>query len=46
VSMTAALCGWSNPSSFIEAFESIVGQTPGRYQVAQDRRAFHRAPAR
>jgi AraC-like DNA-binding protein len=32
VTSTAMLCGWSNPTSFIEAFTTIVGQTPGRYQ--------------
>jgi AraC-like DNA-binding protein len=37
VSSTSALCGWSNPSSFVDAFESIVGQTPGRYQATQSR---------
>jgi AraC-like DNA-binding protein len=46
VSLTAALCGWSNSSSFIDAFESVVGQTPGRYQVAQDRVAAHRGSTR
>jgi AraC-like DNA-binding protein len=25
--------GWANPTSFIEAFSAIVGQTPGRYQL-------------
>ncbi|MEV4148082.1 helix-turn-helix transcriptional regulator [Amycolatopsis sp. NPDC049691] len=30
---TAMACGWSNPSSFIEAFTDVVGQTPGRYQA-------------
>jgi AraC-like DNA-binding protein len=30
---TAMESGWSNPSSFIEAFTAIVGQTPGRYQT-------------
>lgn len=25
--------GWANPTSFIEAFTAIVGQTPGRYQM-------------
>ncbi len=30
---TATECGWSNPSSLIEAFTAIVGQTPGRYQA-------------
>jgi AraC-like DNA-binding protein len=30
---TATACGWSNPSSFIEAFTSILGQTPSRYRI-------------
>ncbi|MEH3139546.1 MAG: helix-turn-helix transcriptional regulator [Mycobacterium kyogaense] len=29
---TANACGWSNPSSFIEAFTAVMGQTPGSYQ--------------
>ena len=29
---TAHACGWANPSSFIEAFTTIVGTTPGRYR--------------
>ncbi len=33
VTDTAMECGWSNPSSFIDAFTEVVGQTPGRYQV-------------
>lgn len=33
---TASACGWANPSAFIDAFTSLVGQTPGRY-----RRALH-----
>jgi len=33
VTETAAECGWSNPTSFIEAFTAVVGQTPGRYQA-------------
>lgn len=33
VTDTAITCGWSNPSTFIEAFTSVVGQTPGRYQA-------------
>ncbi|GAA1012101.1 AraC family transcriptional regulator [Acrocarpospora pleiomorpha] len=33
VTDTAIACGWSNPSTFIEAFTAVVGQTPGRYQV-------------
>src|SRR3954468_24514828 len=32
VTDTAVTCGWSTPSSFIDAFTEIVGQTPGRYQ--------------
>jgi AraC-like DNA-binding protein/quercetin dioxygenase-like cupin family protein len=38
VTDTAARSGWANPTSFIEAFTAIVGQTPGRYQT-QLRRA-------
>ncbi|MFD9735793.1 helix-turn-helix domain-containing protein [Umezawaea sp. NPDC059074] len=34
VTDTAILCGWSNPSTFIEAFTAVVGQTPGRYQAS------------
>ncbi len=33
VTDTAMECGWSNPSSFIDAFTAVVGQTPGRYQA-------------
>lgn len=33
VTDTAVGCGWSNPTSFIEAFTAVVGQTPGRYQA-------------
>ncbi|WP_410668112.1 AraC family transcriptional regulator [Amycolatopsis sp. cmx-4-68] len=33
VTGTAIACGWSNPSTFIEAFTAVVGQTPGRYQA-------------
>jgi AraC-like DNA-binding protein len=33
VTDTAVACGWSNPTSFIEAFNAVVGQTPGRYQA-------------
>ncbi|SMX90715.1 MULTISPECIES: helix-turn-helix domain-containing protein [unclassified Brevibacterium] len=29
---TAAECGWANPNSFITAFTSLVGMSPGRYQ--------------
>lgn len=34
VTDTAMACGWSNPSSFIDAFTEVLGQTPGRYQSA------------
>lgn len=34
VTDTATRLGWSNPSSFIEAFTDLVGQTPGRYRSA------------
>jgi AraC-like DNA-binding protein len=30
---TAYACGWANPSSFIAAFTTIVGTTPGRYRI-------------
>ncbi|MBM2619375.1 helix-turn-helix transcriptional regulator [Actinoplanes sp. LDG1-06] len=33
VTETAGACGWSNPTSFIEGFTEVVGQTPGRYQA-------------
>ncbi|MFI7000724.1 AraC family transcriptional regulator [Nocardia sp. NPDC050175] len=33
VTDSAITCGWSNPSSFIDAFTEVVGQTPGRYQA-------------
>jgi AraC-like DNA-binding protein len=29
----AHACGWANPSSFIAAFTSIIGSTPGRYRT-------------
>jgi AraC-like DNA-binding protein len=29
----AHACGWANPSSFIAAFTSIVGTTPGRHRA-------------
>ncbi len=32
VTDTAMRLGWANPSSFIEAFTELVGQTPGRYR--------------
>ncbi|MEW2518038.1 AraC family transcriptional regulator [Actinacidiphila alni] len=35
VTDTAVACGWSNPTSFISAFTSLVGETPGRYRARQ-----------
>ena len=34
VTETSARLGWANPTSFITAFSSLVGQTPGRYRQA------------
>lgn len=44
---TAYACGWANPSSFIAAFTSIVGTTPGRYRTGRqnDARGFEANPA-
>jgi AraC-like DNA-binding protein len=39
VTDTAMRLGWANPSSFIEAFTDLVGETPGRYRVTA--RAAH-----
>jgi AraC-like DNA-binding protein len=44
VTDTAVQLGWANPTSFIEAFTAVVGQTPGRYQL--DVRRGERPPAR
>ncbi|WP_433273679.1 AraC family transcriptional regulator [Pseudonocardia xinjiangensis] len=33
---TASACGWANPSSFIAAFTTIIGTTPGRYRTSAD----------
>jgi transcriptional regulator GlxA family with amidase domain len=35
----AHACGWANPSSFIAAFTSIIGTTPGRHRSSQRDRA-------
>ena len=35
----AHACGWANPSSFIAAFASIIGTTPGRHRTSQQDRA-------
>jgi transcriptional regulator GlxA family with amidase domain len=40
---TAHACGWANPSSFIAAFTSIIGTTPGRYQTSR-RTTAHARP--
>jgi AraC-like DNA-binding protein len=34
----AHACGWANPSSFIAAFTSIIGTTPGRHRTSHQRR--------
>lgn len=34
VTRTAHACGWSSPSSFVTAFATLVGTTPGRYRAA------------
>lgn len=33
VTDVAMECGWSNPSSFIDVFTRVVGQTPGSYRA-------------
>ncbi|WP_043791444.1 AraC family transcriptional regulator [Amycolatopsis balhimycina] len=33
VTDTATRLGWANPTSFIEAFTTLVGRTPGRYRA-------------
>ena len=35
----AHACGWANPSSFIAAFTSIIGTTPGRHRTSEVPRA-------
>ena len=30
----AHACGWANPSSFIAAFTTVIGMTPGRYRAS------------
>ncbi|HWN35765.1 MAG TPA: AraC family transcriptional regulator [Pseudonocardia sp.] len=32
---TATACGWANPSTFIDAFTAVLGQTPSRYRAAR-----------
>jgi AraC-like DNA-binding protein len=34
----AHACGWANPSSFIAAFTSIIGTTPGRHRTSHQHR--------
>jgi methylphosphotriester-DNA--protein-cysteine methyltransferase len=31
VTETAAQLGWANPTSFIDAFRAVVGDTPGEH---------------
>lgn len=38
VTTVSARLGWANPTSFIEAFVAVVGETPGRYQAGLGRR--------
>jgi len=35
----AYACGWANPSSFIAAFTSVIGTTPGRYRAGHQQGA-------
>jgi AraC-like DNA-binding protein len=37
VTNVAYACGWANPSSFIAAFSSIIGTTPGRHSHSSGR---------
>ncbi len=49
VTDTALRLGWANPSTFIEAFTGLVGQTPGRYRstaLAGGRRRTERGMTR
>lgn len=42
VTDTASRLGWSNPSSFIDAFTELVGRTPGSYRSsARSSRSSH-----
>jgi AraC-like DNA-binding protein len=34
----AHACGWANPSSFIAAFTTMIGTTPGRHRTGHQRR--------
>ena len=40
----AHACGWANPSSFIAAFTSIIGTTPGRHRSRHPPGADDRSP--
>ena len=44
VTDTALACGWANPTTFIEAFAALVGETPGRHRNRQQ--PLQRAPGR
>jgi AraC-like DNA-binding protein len=37
VTEVATVCGWSNTTSFIEAFRMVFGETPGRHQAGLHR---------
>ncbi|UMP04853.1 helix-turn-helix domain-containing protein [Amycolatopsis sp. EV170708-02-1] len=37
VTTISSRLGWANPTSFIEAFVAVVGETPGRYQAGLGR---------
>jgi AraC-like DNA-binding protein len=39
----AHACGWANPSSFITAFTSVIGITPGRYRASLRHHGTHEA---
>ncbi len=41
----AHACGWSNPSSFITAFTTLLGTTPGRYRAQGQLRGTREADA-
>ncbi|WP_433129001.1 helix-turn-helix domain-containing protein [Micromonospora sp. CA-240977] len=42
---TAYACGWANPSSFIAAFRTVIGTTPGRYRTGEQAATTRAPPA-
>jgi AraC-like DNA-binding protein len=40
-SHVAHACGWANPSSFIAAFTTLIGTTPGRYRRSSPHQALN-----